>query len=77
MPRLGVRFFSWALCEVLNRSGGGMNTGSPVSTAYNSPNSFSGRLNSVTIGMKATSPAQRGEIEGRERDVTIRKAISD
>ena len=55
----------------------GMDTGSPVSTAYKSPNPFTGKLSKVTIDLKAVSPMRRGEIENREREVTIRRVISD
>ena len=55
----------------------GMDTGSPVSPDYQSPNAFTGTLKKVTIDLKSIEPAQRGEIEKLERDVKFRKAMSD
>jgi hypothetical protein len=55
----------------------GMDTGSPVSPDYQSPNAFTGTLKKVTIDLKSIAPAQRGKIEELERDVKFRKAMSD
>src|SRR5262249_20871103 len=55
----------------------GMDTGTPVSPDYKSPNVFTGTIKKVTIDLKPVAPAQRGEIEKRERDVAFRKAMSD
>ena len=55
----------------------GMDTGSPVSPNYRSPNAFTGTLKKVTIDLKSIAPAQRGEIEKLEREVKFRKVMSD
>src|SRR5262249_48228139 len=55
----------------------GMDTGSPVSTDYKSPNSFTGRIRKVTSDLAPLAPATRGEIEKLEHKVKFRKAMSD
>jgi arylsulfatase len=55
----------------------GMDTGSPVSADYKSPNEFTGKLKKVTIDLKPIAPTQRGEIEKLDREVKFRKAMSD
>jgi arylsulfatase len=55
----------------------GMDTGSPVSSDYKSPNEFTGTIKKITIDLKPIAPAQRGEIQKLEREVTFRKAMSD
>jgi arylsulfatase len=55
----------------------GMDTGSPVSTAYTSPNVFAGKINKVTIVLGAIPLGIRGDIERIERETRIRKAMSD
>jgi len=55
----------------------GMDTGSPVSTAYNSPNVFTGKINKVTFELGAIPLGIRGDIERIERETRIRKAMSD
>jgi arylsulfatase len=55
----------------------GMDTGSPVSTAYKSPNAFTGTLTQVTFDLKPVPPGMRGAIEQREREAAFRKAMSD
>ena len=55
----------------------GMDTGTPVGTAYKSPNAFTGTLKKVTINLKLVAPAQRGEIDRLEREVKFRKTMSD
>jgi arylsulfatase len=55
----------------------GMDTGSPVSTAYKSPNSFTGTLKQVTFDLKPIPPGMRGAIEQRERQTAFRKAMND
>ena len=54
----------------------GMNTGSPVSTAYKSPNAFTGTLKQVTFDLRPIPPGMRGAIEQRERQAAFRKAMS-
>jgi len=55
----------------------GMDTGTPVSADYKSPNAFTGKLKKVTIDLMPLSPTQRGEIDKREREVKFRKAMSE
>jgi arylsulfatase A-like enzyme len=55
----------------------GMDTGSPVSTAYKSPNVFTGTINKVTFELGAIPLGIRGDIERIERESKIRKAMSD
>src|SRR5262249_41599415 len=53
----------------------GMDTGSPVSTDYKSPNAFTGKIKLVTFDLAPIEPATRGEIEKLEREVRFRKEI--
>jgi len=55
----------------------GMDTGSPVSADYKSPNAFTGKIRKVTFDLKPTAPGARGDIERLEREVRFRKAMSD
>ena len=55
----------------------GMDTGSPVSTDYKSPNAFTGKIKQVTFDLAPIEPATRGEIEKLKREVKFRKAMSD
>ena len=55
----------------------GMDTGSPVSTDYKSPNAFTGKIKQVTFDLAPVEPDTRGEIEKLEREVEFRKAMSD
>jgi len=55
----------------------GMDTGSPVSADYKSPNPFTGKIKKVTFDLMPIAPATRGEIEKREREIKFRKAMSD
>ena len=55
----------------------GVDTGSPVSADYKSPNAFTGTIKKVTFDLKPTAPGARGDIERLEREVRFRKAISD
>src|SRR6516164_1907775 len=55
----------------------GMDTGSPVSLDYRSPNEFTGTIKKITIDLKPIAPTQRGEIEKLEREVRFRKAMND
>src|SRR5262249_42218407 len=55
----------------------GMDTGSPVSGDYKSPNAFTGKIKKVTFDLMPFAPATRGEIEKREREIKFRKAMSD
>ena len=55
----------------------GVDTGSPVSNDYKSPNAFTGKIKKVTFDLKSVTPATRGQIEKLEREVSLRKAISD
>jgi hypothetical protein len=55
----------------------GMDTGSPVSMAYKSPNPFAGKLKKVTFELGPIPLGIRGEIDKIERETKIRKAMSD
>ena len=55
----------------------GMDTGSPVSRDYKSPNAFAGKIENVTFDLGPVPPATRGEIQKLEREVRFRKAMSD
>jgi len=54
-----------------------MDTGSPVSTSYKSPNVFTGKINKVTFELGAVPLGIRGDIERIERETRFRKAMSD
>jgi Sulfatase len=54
----------------------GMDTGSPVSTTYASPNPFTGTLKKVTFELGPIPLGIRGDIERIERETRIRKAMS-
>jgi hypothetical protein len=55
----------------------GMDTGSPVSADYKSPNTFAGKIGKVTFDLGPFAPGTRGEIEKLEREVRFRKAMRD
>ena len=55
----------------------GMDTGSPVGTDYKSPNAFTGTIKKVTFDLAPITPGTRGDIENLERQVTIRRVMSE
>jgi arylsulfatase len=55
----------------------GMDTGSPVSADYNSPNAFAGKIDKVTFDLGPIDPGTRGEIRKLERKVRLRKAMGE
>jgi arylsulfatase len=55
----------------------GMDTGSPVSADYKSPNVFGGSIKKVAFDLAPVEPPTRGDIEKLEREVRFRKAMSD
>jgi arylsulfatase len=55
----------------------GMDTGSPVSTDYKSPNAFTGTIRKVAFDLGPITPGTRGEIENLERQVKFRRAMSE
>ena len=55
----------------------GVDTGSPVSTAYKSPNPFTGKLKKVAIDLGAIPMGIRGDIEKIERETLFRRAMRE
>ena len=55
----------------------GLDTGSPVSTDYKSPNPFTGKLKKVAIDLGAIPMGIRGDIEKIERETLFRRAMRE
>ena len=55
----------------------GADEGTPVTTAYQVPFKFTGKIDKVTVDLKETTPPVADEADKARREAELKKALSD